>query len=81
MPITSSSLQTFWDNVASHHYHRNVQDEATAEQVREFMMEYLDGEPHSDPSVHRFWNPLSEVQKEHALATAFPDGEIYRRKA
>jgi hypothetical protein len=49
----------------------------TAQDVREFVRGYVEGEMAFTETVATAWHPLADEEKERLLAEAFPDGESY----
>ncbi len=76
-PLTISYLKSVF-NVVGYRLFKDVGDEVTPAQVREFMLEHLDGEPPQNHVVTKMWKPLTPAQKNEWLLKAFPDGQSYR---
>ena len=75
----SPALNKLWgmmDHVLFDHLARG---EVSAAEVRQFVGQYLDDEPNSDPIATLDWKTLTDAQKAKALEYAFPDSDRYQR--
>jgi hypothetical protein len=70
-----------WEDSSRYLFTDLGRDEATGEEVRQFMRTWADGEsPSKNVKAHKLWR-VDDAAKEKSLAEAFPDTEKYVRVA
>jgi hypothetical protein len=75
------ALHRVWDEIAPHTYKHLAKHTLTAEEVRAAVLMRLGEESSANVNIKKFWTELTDPQKRHALADAFPHGPYPQRAA
>lgn len=75
---TVAALRRTWDALASRAFEETGEDRMTAEEVRRYVSNYIEGEDKKETAKRKLWDPLPDEEKQRLLEEAFPEDSYAR---
>ena len=69
-----AAVRRTWDQVVGRAFEKASKVRLTAEEVRRFVSDYIENEADGSIAKRKFWDTLSDDEKQRILEKAFPEG-------